>query len=321
MSEMTSSVRPPTKPDLLLLDRFTDATEARFESAFNVHRSYASAFSLDAVAPVVKAIATSGAKGVGNAVIDRLSALEIIAIRGVGVDGVDLVHAREKGIQVTTTPGLLTDDVADLAVALLLAASRGLCQSDRFVREGRWRPGAGLPLGRKVTGMRIGLVGLGRVGRAIADRLKAFKAEIAYTDIAPFDGVAYPFVPSVLELAGRCDALILAASGGPQSLRIVDAAVLNALGPQGLLINVARGSLVDEPALVSALVDKRLGGAGLDVFVDEPNAPQELWKLDNVVLQPHRASATQETRLAMEDLVFENLRAHFSGKPLPNPVQ
>jgi lactate dehydrogenase-like 2-hydroxyacid dehydrogenase len=316
-----TSLHPPTKPDLLLLDRFTDATEARFENAFTVHRSYASAFSLDAVASGVKAIATSGAKGAGNAVIDRLSALEIIAIRGVGVDGVDLDHARQRGIQITTTPNLLTDDVADLAVALLLAASRGLCQSDRFVREGKWRPGAALPLGRKVTGMRIGLVGLGRVGRAIADRLAAFKAEILYTDVRPFDDVAHQFVANVLDLAGRCDALILAASGGPQSLRIVDAAVLNALGPQGLLINVARGSLVDEPALVSALVDGRLGSAGLDVFVDEPNAPQELWKLDNVVLQPHRASATRETRLAMENLVFENLRAHFSGMPLPSPVQ
>jgi lactate dehydrogenase-like 2-hydroxyacid dehydrogenase len=169
--------------------------------------------------------------------------------------------------------------------------------------------------------MRIGLVGLGRVGRAIADRLAAFRAEIAYTDIRPFDDVAYQFVPNVLDLAGRCDVLILAASGGPQSLGIVDSAVLNALGREGLLINVARGSLVDEPALVSALVDGRLGGAGLDVFVDEPNAPRELWKLDNVVLQPHRASATRETRLAMENLVLENLRAHFSGKPLPSPVQ
>ncbi len=308
------------RPELLLLDRFTDATEAKFESAFTVHRSYASAFSLDAVASGVKAIATSGAKGAGNAVIDRLSALEIIAIRGVGVDGVDLDHARQRGIQITTTPNLLTDDVADLAVALLLAASRGVCQSDRFVREGRWRPGAALPLGRKVTGMRIGLVGLGRVGRAIADRLKAFKAEIAYTDLKPFDDVAYQFMPTVLDLAGHCDVLILAASGGPQSLRIVDSAVLHALGPQGLLINVARGSLIDEAALVSALVDGRLGGAGLDVFIDEPNVPQDLWKLDNVVLQPHRASATRETRVAMENLVFENLRAHFSGQPLPSPV-
>ncbi len=317
---MTSSNIDPRKPDLLLLDRFTDVTEARFEDAFTVHRTYASGFFLNAVAPRIRAIATSGAKGAANAIVDTLSALEIIAIRGVGTDGVDLSRARSRGIHVTTTPGLLTDDVADLAVALLLAAARGLCRSDRFVRGGEWRPGAALPPGRKVTGMRVGVVGLGRIGRAIGERLKPFKAEIAYTDLRPFDDVPYRFFSSVLDLARHCDALILAASGGPQSAGIVGSAVLDALGPEGLLINVARGSLVDEPSLVSALVSGRLGGAGLDVFADEPHVPQQLWTLDNVVLQPHRASATADTRLAMENLVFENLDAHFSGKPLPSPV-
>jgi hydroxypyruvate reductase len=310
----------PGKPDLLLLDRFIDRTETQFEDAFAVHRSYASGFSLDAVAPRVKAIATSGARGAPRSTTDRLPALELIAIRGVGTDGVDLDDARQRGIRVTSTPNLLTEDVADHAVALLLATARGLCTGDRLVRSGGWRPGASLPFGRKVSGMRVGIVGLGRVGRAIANRLKGFAAKIAYTDLAPFDDVEYQFAPTVLDLASHCDALILAASGGPQSYRIVDETVLNALGPQGLLINVARGSLVDEAALVSALTTGKLGGAGLDVFADEPNVPQELWGLDTVVLQPHRASATTETRLAMENLVLENLLAYRSGKPLPSPV-
>lgn len=317
---MTPNLSLASGAGLLLLDRFTDATEAKFAATFRVHRAYAAGFSLDASAPAIKAIATSGAKGAGKAIVDRLPALEIVAIRGVGTDGVDLEDVRRKGIHVTTTPNLLTDDVADLAVALLLATSRRLCQADRFVRDGLWRPGVGLPLGRKVTGMKIGIVGLGRVGRAIARRVEAFRAEVGYTDVKPFSDVDYVFAPTVLELARRSDALVLAASGGSQSLRIVDAAVLEALGPNGLLINVARGSLIDEPALVAALKEKRLGGAGLDVFTDEPNVPPGLLDLDNVVLQPHRASATVETRNAMEALVLENLLAHFSGVPLPSPV-
>jgi lactate dehydrogenase-like 2-hydroxyacid dehydrogenase len=309
-----------TKPGLLLLDRFTEATEARFAATFTVHRSYSVGFSLDAAAPSIKAIATSGAKGAPNTVIDLLPALEIVAIRGVGTDAVDLNHARRKGVAVTTTPNLLTDDVADLAMGLLLACARRLCEADRFVRDGRWRPGSTLPLGRQVTGLRIGIVGLGRVGRAIAQRAEAFRAEIAYTDVKAFDDVAYRFAPTVLELAKDCDALVLAASGGPQSLRIVDGAVLDALGPQGILINVARGSLVDEAALVAALVERRLGGAGLDVFADEPYVPVDLLNLDHVVLQPHRASATAETRVAMENLVLQNLLAHFAGAPLVGAV-
>jgi lactate dehydrogenase-like 2-hydroxyacid dehydrogenase len=221
---------------------------------------------------------------------------------------------------VTTTPNLLTDDVADLAIGLLLATARRICEADRFVRAGNWRSGRLLPLARKVTGMRIGIVGLGRVGRAIAARAVGFTRHIAYTDLQAFADIPYRFFPSARELAGESDALVLAASGGPQSRNVVDEAVLRALGPQGLLINVARGSLVDEGALVSALTQGRLAGAGLDVFVDEPNAPEALWGLDTVVLQPHRASATEETRRAMEDLVLANLSAHFSGAPLLSAV-
>ncbi len=308
------------KPGLLLLDRFTRATEDRLADSFEVHRSYDPGFSLERGVSGIVAIATSGAKGAPSVIVESLPLLRIVSIRGVGTDAVDLELTRRKGIVVTTTPNLLTDDVADLALALLLACARRLCQGDRFVREGLWQPGSALPLGRKVTGMRIGIVGLGRVGRAIATRLEAFRAVIHYTDIRPFDDAAYEFTPTVLALAKHCDALVLAASGGPQSHRIIDRAVLEALGPRGMLINVARGSLVDEQALVEALVAHRLGGAGLDVFADEPNVPSPLLALDHVVLQPHRASATADTRRAMETMVVENLLAHFAGAPLVGVV-
>jgi hydroxypyruvate reductase len=308
------------KPDVLLLDRFSGPGEERLDAAYRVHRLYSGAVKLDDVAPAIRAIVTSGAKGARSDVVDRLPALEIIAIRGVGTDAVDLEQTRRRSIRVTTTPNLLTDDVADLAIGLWLATARSICRGDRFVRAGQWRTGEVLPLGRKVTGMRIGIVGFGRVGRAIAARALGFTNRIAYTDLQPFPDVPYPFFASAARLAEDSDTLILAASGGPQSRNVVDADVLRALGPEGILVNVARGSLVDEGALVSALTEGRLGGAGLDVFADEPNVPEGLYGLDTVVLQPHRASATEETRRAMEDLVLANLSAHFSGGPLPSAI-
>src|SRR5271170_4809352 len=181
------------KPDILLLDRFSERGEALLDAAYRVHRFYAGGMALAYVAPKVRAVATSGAKGVPNAILDRLEALEIIAIRGVGTDAVDLDRTRQRSIRVTTTPNLLTEDVADLAIGLLLSTARRICQGDRFVRAGWWRPGSGLPLGRKVTGMRIGIVGFGRVGRAIADRARGFTAKIAYTDIQAFADARYPF--------------------------------------------------------------------------------------------------------------------------------
>jgi hydroxypyruvate reductase len=308
------------KPDILLLDRFSPVGEAQLDAGYRVHRLYAGDLTLNDVAPIIRAIVTSGAKGAPNEIVDKLTALEIIAIRGVGTDAVDLDRTRRRSIRVTTTPNLLTEDVADLAIGLLLATARRICQADRFVRAGEWRSGTALPLARKVTGMRIGIVGFGRVGRAIAARANGFTNDIAYTDLHSFADSPYRFFSSALELANASDALILAASGGSQSRNVVDENVLNALGPQGILVNVARGSLVDEPALLAALTTGRLGGAGLDVFVDEPNVPETLWRLDTVVLQPHRASATEQTRRAMEDLVLANLSAHFSGAALPSAV-
>ena len=220
---------------------------------------------------------------------------------------------KARGIRVTNTPDVLTDDVADLALALILATLRRVCVGDRLVRAGSWGRVA-IPLATKFSGKRLGILGLGRIGRAIAKRAGGFDVSIAYTDQRAFDDVPYRFEPSLVALAGDSDILVVAAAGGPTSRRLVDREVLDALGPEGILVNVARGSIVDEPALVDALREGRLGGAGLDVFEDEPHVPEALWGMDQVVLQPHQASATHETREAMGRLVLDNLAAQFAGR-------
>lgn len=310
------------KPEILLLEAMMPEIEARLDDAYTVHRPFKapdSAALVASAAPRVRAIVTGGGIGASNQLVDALPALEIIAINGIGTDAVDLQRAKARAIRVTTTPDVLTEDVADMALALLLAVSRRICVGDRFVRDGRW-PTGGLPLARKVSGKRLGIVGFGRVGRAIARRGEAFGMPIAYTDLRALPDVPHRFVSPLEELARCSDVLVVAAAGGPQSRSIVNAAVLDALGPDGILVNVARGSVVDEPALVAALTEGRLGGAGLDVFAHEPDVPEALRSMENVVLQPHRASATVETRIAMGELVLANLAAQFGGKALPTAV-
>ncbi|UFN51313.1 2-hydroxyacid dehydrogenase [Roseomonas sp. OT10] len=310
------------KPEILLIEPMMDRVMNALDDAYTVHRLW-QAPDRDALlreaGPRIRGIATGGGTGASNAIVDALPKLEIIAINGIGTDAVDLVHAKERGIRVTTTPNVLTDDVADLGMALLLAACRGICTGDRYVRAGKWGK-EGLPLARKATGKTLGILGLGRIGRAIAKRAAAFDMPIAYHDIRAFDDVPYTYVDSLAGLAKHSDILMVAASGGAGSRGIVNAEVLDALGPDGILVNIARGSVVDEDALVQALQEKRIAGAGLDVFVDEPRTPEALWSMENVVLQPHRASATTETRIAMGDLVLANLAAQFAGKALPTPV-
>ena len=306
------------KPDILLIEPMMAAIERQLDAGYRVHR-LAEAADPEAlvarVAPTIRAIVTGGATGASPELVERLPALEIIAINGIGTDAVDLGQARARGVRVTTTPDVLTEDVADLAMGLLLAAARRICVGDRFVRAGRWRRREPLPLAAKVSGKKLGILGMGRVGRAIARRAEAFGLEIAYHDLRAFDDLPFTYRPGLAELAAWADVLVVAAAGGPQSRGIVDRTVLDALGPAGILVNVARGSVVDEPALVAALLEGRLGGAGLDVFVDEPEVPEALLALDQVVLQPHRASATVETRIAMGELVLANLAAHFAGGP------
>ena len=281
------------------------------------HQSDAAAFA--AAAPRIRAIAASGESKVPRELIAQLPKLEIVSVFGVGYDGVDVAAARERGVAVTHTPNVLNDEVADLAMALVLAVSRRLVEADRYVRSGAWAGGP-MPLARKVSGARMGIVGLGRIGMAIAKRAAAFGMSIAYTSRNARPEAPYPYFASAEALAREVDFLVVITPGGAATRKLIDAKVLAALGKKGYLVNVARGSVVDEPALVEALRAGTIAGAGLDVFENEPNVPAELLALDNVVLTPHVGSATWQTRQAMADLSFGNLQAHFAGKPLLSPV-
>ncbi len=245
--------------------------------------------------------------------------VKLIAICGVGYDGVDVVAAKEKGIVVTHTPGVLTDDVADLALGLMLSIGRRIPQADRFVRNGDWVNDT-FPMTRKVTGARLGVVGMGRIGRAIAKRAAAFDMRIAYTGREAKADVPYAFYKTATALAAEVDYLVVAVPGGDGTKNLIGASVLQALGPKGYLINVARGSVVDQSVLVQALKGKAIAGAALDVFWDEPIVDSELRRLSNVVLTPHIASATDETRQAMAALTLDNLQAFYERRALPTPV-
>ncbi len=283
-----------------------------------LHESDPSAF--QAAAPRIRGIAGGGESKVSRALMDQLPALEIISIMGVGYDGVDVAAALERRVPVTHTPGVLNDEVADLAIGLMLSVARRIPQADRYVRAGRWAAEGPMPLARKMSGARLGIVGLGRIGQAIASRAQAFGMSIAYTGRSAKADLAFDYYPSARALASQVDFLVVITPGGAGTRHLINAEVLQALGPKGYLINVARGSVVDEAALVHALQQGVIAGAGLDVFEKEPDVPDALKALDNVVLTPHMASATLQTRIAMADLAVANLRAHFAGKPLLSPV-
>jgi lactate dehydrogenase-like 2-hydroxyacid dehydrogenase len=271
----------------------------------------------------IRGVVTGGHTGITREVMEQLPRLEVIAVNGVGTDAVDLAYARDRGIHVTATIGALTEDVADLAIGLLISACRGICTADRFVRADLWNksptPLAPLPLARQFSGMRIGVVGMGRVGRAVATRAAAFGCQIRYTDLHAMADVPYGFEADLIELAHGSDALVLAAAAD-KAEGIIDTKVLEALGPDGYLINVARGRLVNEPDLVAALAAGRIAGAGLDVFVDEPNVPAQLYGMENLVLQPHRASATVQTRTRMGYMVLDSLAEGLAGRVPPGCV-
>lgn len=311
----------PTTIDLLLTQPVPDAIDQVLERDYRVHRLYRHSDPqalLEQVGGQIRGVVTGGAKGLSNALMAQLPALQIIAISGIGTDAVDLARAAERNIHVTTTPGVLTDDVADMALGLIIATLRRLGEGERLVREGLWGT-VNLPLARKVTGIKLGIVGLGRVGQAIARRAAAFDMHIAYCDRREQPQSGYRFVPDLCELARSVDVLVLAASAD-DGKAIIGREVLDALGPDGYLINVARGKLVDEAALVDALRERRIAGAGLDVFADEPHVPPALCDLAQVSLQPHRASATEQTRLAMGEIVLANLAACFRGELPPQRV-
>ena len=291
------------------------ALDARFEVIrwFRLNDAERSAW-LHERAATVRAVVTGGHVGCSNALMMALPALGVIAINGVGVDKVDLPLARSRGVRVGTTPGALTDDVADLAVGLIIALLRAIPAADAYVRQGEWVNGD-RPLGRKVTARRFGVVGLGQIGTAVASRLAPF-GPVAYTNPRPKE-VSYTYHPDALSLARHSEVLILTCPATPATRHLANAAVLEALGPRGYLINVARGSIVDETALIAALCGGRLGGAALDVYEDEPNVPQALRQCPRVVLTPHMASATLETRMRMADLVLMHLDACIRGDPEP----
>ena len=309
------------KPVVLSFDQLQPVLSEQLSSRFDFHPELKrnDLATLDKLAPVARAIVAKGETLLTREFLAQFPKLEIIGVCGVGYDGVDVAAARERGIEVTNTPDVLTDDVADLALALMLAVSRRLVFADRHVRSGAWSRGA-FPLSRKLSGSRLGIIGLGRIGMAIARRAEAFSMTIAYTARSAKPALPYRFYPSSQALASEVDFLVVATYGGASTRGLVNSEVLEALGRDGYLINIARGSVVDEAALVAALEDRRIAGAALDVFVDEPNVPAALLAMDNVVLTPHMGSGTVQTRTAMSNLTYANVLAHFEGRPLLTPV-
>ena len=310
------------KPDVIVTGNMYPPTLAKLDEAYNTHKLFQSKDRdalLASVADRVTAVASSNSGGIDGATIAKLPKLKVIAHFGVGYDTVDIDTARARKVAVTNTPDVLTEEVADLAMALLLATVRRVPQGDRHVREGKWLKGA-MALTESVQGRTLGIIGAGRIGRAIAKRAEAFNLKIAYQGPNRKADLPYAYFADPVALARESDVLMVACPGGEATRGLVNRAVIEALGPRGFIVNIARGSVVDEPALIEALQQNRIAGAGLDVFADEPRVPEAFMSMENVVLQPHVASATHPTRAAMGQLVLDNLAAHFAGKPLVTPV-
>ena len=312
-----------TDHDILMPAPMADAVIAALDARFVLHRLWEQgdpAAYLAANGPRIRGMAVSTLAGrIDAALFDALPALEIVANFGVGYDNIDAATAAARGIVVTNTPGVLDEEVADLTIGLLLATLRWIPQADRYVRDGHW-PDAPFPLSPTLRGRRIGLLGLGAIGKAVARRLEGFGVAIAYHGRTRQAGVAHDYYPSPVALAAACDVVIAIVPGGAATRHLIDAAVLAALGPEGVFVNVARGSVVDQAALVAALRDGTIGSAGLDVFEDEPNVPDELRAMPQVVLLPHIGSASHHTRAAMGQLVVDNLVSWFDGKGALSPV-
>ena len=309
------------RPAILVLQPLSPARMAELEAAYEVHR-LDTAPDPDALlreaGPRIEAVVTDGHKGLTFEQIGRLPRLRLVASGSAGLEGIDRAALAARGVPLTNPAVALAEEVADVAMMLLLAGWKNLPALDAHVRSGAWA-GAEFPLGRALAGRTLGILGLGTIGTAIARRAAAFGLGIAYTTRRPRE-VPYAYEPELLRLAGRSDILMVVAPGGPETRNLVSRAVIEALGPEGLLVNVARGSVVEEPALIEALEQGRLGGAALDVMWNEPRPDPRLARLPNVVLTPHIGSATRETREAMSANVLANLRALFAGEPLVSPV-
>lgn len=313
----------PEKQDVLVIGELAPRVMAALEEGYTVHKYWLAEDKkgfVSELADRVTGIATTGHYGASADLIAALPNLKIISCYGVGVDAIDLDAARDHGVIVTNTPDVLTDEVANLAVALVLAVSREMVAADRYIRRGDWVAKGNYPLTRSIRGRRAGVIGLGRIGMDIARKLEVFGMEIAWHGPREKPDAPYPYFSDARALAEWADYLVVACPGGPSTNRIVDEAVLRALGPEGTLINISRGSCVDEAALITCLSEGALGWAGLDVFEDEPRVPDPLIVSDRTVLQPHAGSATVDTRNAMGDLVIENLALFYAGKPVRTPV-
>jgi lactate dehydrogenase-like 2-hydroxyacid dehydrogenase len=303
------------QPEILVTAPLPPFLYEPLKSDYRCHDYYQSSHKpglLAAEGARIRGLVQGGGTMTPTELLDQLPKLEIISVFGVGYDGVPVAYCKQHGLKVTNTPDVLTDDVADVALGLILMTGRGFVRLNRFVQAGEWEKRAP-ELATKLGGRKVGILGLGRIGKAIAQRVAAMGMKVAYTGRKP-QAVPYEYVPDLRTLAAAVDFLVVACPGGPATRNIVDAGVLAALGKKGTLINIARGSIVDEPALVTALQAGTIKGAGLDVFADEPHIPAELLAMDKVVLLPHVGSATRETRQAMGDLCKANLDAYFAGK-------
>jgi lactate dehydrogenase-like 2-hydroxyacid dehydrogenase len=310
------------KPDLFVVGPIYPPALKIIDDTYTTHKLWLAADKdafISSVADRCVVAATSGTNGMRAALMDKLPKLKLIAHFGVGVDSLDTDAAKSRGITITNTPDVLTEEVADLTLALLLATMRRVCQGDRYVRSGQWPVKGPMPLTDSLQGKTVGIMGMGRIGKAIARRCEAFHLKIAYQGPNRKPDLSWAYYADPVALAKDVDIIICAFPGGDSTKGLVSRAVIEALGPQGILVNIARGSVVDEDALVEALASGKLGGAGLDVFVHEPKVPEALFKLDNVVLLPHVGSATHPTRMAMGQLQIDNLAAWFAGKPLLTP--
>ena len=310
------------KPEIIITARGHAGAMATLQSEFTSHLLHEApdrnAF-LKQHAPAVRGLATFGPMPVDGKLMDALPKLEIISNFGVGVDAINLDDARKRNIIVTNTPDVLNEAVADTAIALVLNTVRKFPQSEVYLRAGNWATRGPYPLTTDIGGKTLGILGLGRIGEAIARRAVACGMTIRYHNRNRKD-VAYAYDPDPVTLARNSEVLIVVTPATAETARIINAKVLDALGPDGYVINIARGSVVDEPVLLRYLQEKRIAGAGLDVFADEPRVPPEFFALDNAVLFPHVGSATVETRKAMGDLQIENLRLHFAGKPVKTRI-
>lgn len=302
------------KPRVLILAPVMDSLTEKLEQQYCVDKYFDQQNKSEFLTHKGKGIlglVTRGDVGVDNSILECLPDLKVISVFGVGTDAIDLDYAKQNNIQVEITHGVLTDDVADMAMALLLATSRNVCQADKFVREGKWLEG-GFPLSSKVSGKRLGIFGMGQIGQAIARRATGFDMHISYASNNEKTELPYRFYPDIKQLASQVDVLVIAVSGGPHSAGVINKSVFDALPDHALVVNISRGSVINQQDLITALQNKNIGGAGLDVFADEPRVPHELINNNNVVLQPHVGSATHETRQAMSDKVLTNLYTHLA---------